>query len=412
LKITVSHAGKQHSYHLARSLKQLGFLDKFYTSSYVSPLWLQQYFTKTNNTFFNRRYLAGLGGKFVDANWGFELKEVYLRARYGKTQATQDAVYQRDVNFDRYVAGCLAKRKSEVYWGFQGSSHDSLLAAKKANKLAVVELATAHVVAAKRILGEEALLHPEWADSIDNLVFPSFYQKRLEAEPHQADLVISASKFTTSTLLEDGISPDRIKLLPLGFELEHIPYIPKDETADKYISKRPLRLLYAGNLTQRKGLMYLLEALRAFPKGEVELHIIGGVQGSGAALKQYEGEYHYHGRVSQYEMFQAYGNYDALVLPTVFEGFGLVIVEAMAAGLPVITTAHSMGPDVIEDGVSGYIVPIRDIQALESAIGNIRQLSDQQYWEMSAAARASVLNFTWQVYTQNLHKLVTTAFRN
>jgi glycosyltransferase involved in cell wall biosynthesis len=385
---------------------RLGLLDKFYTSSYVAPLWLQRYFTRTNNTFFSRRYLQGLGGRFVDSNWRFELKEIYLRRRYGKIQTTQDAVYDRDIQFDQYVAGLLSGRLSEAYWGFQGSAHDSLLAAKRSNKLAVVELATAHVKAAQRILGEEAKLHPEWADSIDNLVFPPHYQQRLEDEPHHADIVMAASKFTVSTLLEDNVPASKIRLLPLGFELDHIPYTPKDQLPNAQISKRPLRLLYAGNLTQRKGLRYALDAMRTFPKGEVELHIIGGLQGSGKGLKEYEGEYQHHGRLSQYEMFRAYQDYDALILPTVFEGFGLVIVEAMAAGLPVITTSHSMGPDVITHQQSGYIVPIRDSQAVAHAIAHLRQLSDQDYWAMSAAARQSVLNFTWQVYAANLQKLV------
>lgn len=406
MKVTVSHSGKQHSYHLAKALKDLGYLDRFYTSSYVSSAWLQDYFKRSGNTFFSRRFLHGLSGQDVSANWRFELKEVYLRQRYGKGPIALNAVFERDINFDNFVAGLIGRRKSDVFWGFQGSAHDSLIAAKKAGKQATVELATAHVTASKKILGEELKLHPDWADSIDYLEFPAHYEKRLEQEPHLADVVISASKFTSQTLLDDGIAPSKIQLLPLGFELDHVAYTPKDQQPDGRISKRPLRLLYAGTLTQRKGIKYALEALRMMPKGEVELHCIGGIQGSGKALEAYKGEYNFLGRISQYELFASYQNYDALILPTVFEGFGLVIVEAMAAGLPVITTAHSMGPDVINHGENGYLVPIRDINATAAAVASLRSLTDEQYWAMSAAARKSVLNFTWDVFARNLDTVV------
>lgn len=408
MRITVSHSGKQHSYHLARSLKRLGALDRFYTSSYITQPWLQRYFTEKGNTFFTRRFVEGLAAPDVEANWRFEFKEQWLRYRTGKSAATAEAVFQRDANFDHYVAGLISKRPSQAYWGFQGSAHDSLLAAKAAGKLAIVELATAHVTAAQRWLGEEKQLHPEWADSIDYLEFPAWYHKRLEQEPHVADVAIAASRFTQQTLLDDGIAANKIKLLPLGFELEHITYNPKRSSGGLGIQSRPLRLLYAGTITQRKGIKYLLEALKTFPSGEVELHCIGGVQGSGKALEEYKGLYELHGRISQYELFAAYQHYDALVLPTIFEGFGLVIVEAMAAGLPVITTPNSMGPDVVIDRQNGYLVPVRDVVALGDAISHLRSLNGEQYCAMSEAARQQVLNFTWQVYQQNLGHLIST----
>ena len=404
MSITVSHSGKQHSYHTARSLLRLGQLDRFYTSSYVTQPWLQQYFTRTENTFFTRRFLPELAAPHVHADWLLELKETIYRKRYGKDARTQEAVYQRDVKHDAFVASQMAERPSKSFWGFQGSCHASLMAAKAAGKTAICELATAHVVESKRILGEEQSLHPEWADSLDNLVFPAYYEKRLTEEPHLADYAVSASGFTTQTLLADGIAPEKIIYLPLGFDLEHIPYTPRLQ--DNYDS-RPLRLLYVGTVTQRKGMKYLLEALKNLnAKKDIELTVIGGIQGSGQAFKQYEDWYSYQSPVAQHIMFQQYAQYDALVLPTVFEGFGLVIVEAMAAGLPVITTPHSMGPEVIEHKKNGYIVPIRDISSLEAAITHLRSLSTHDYLAMRAAARESVLAFTWQAFAQKMSKVI------
>jgi glycosyltransferase involved in cell wall biosynthesis len=102
--------------------------------------------------------------------------------------------------------------------------------------------------------------------------------------------------------------------------------------------------------------------------------------------------------VSQYELFQLYTQFDVLVLPTIFEGFGLVIVEAMAAGLPVITTAHSMGPDVIENEKSGWIIPIRDAGAIATALEKLRQKSNAEYAAMRSEARNAALRYSWDRY--------------
>jgi starch synthase len=401
-KFTVSHAGKQHSYHLAFALRMLDKLQGFYTSSYIEQAWLQKFIVDSGNQFFTRRFKEGLSAPFVHSHWSFELKETIMRKLQGKSLAVQNQVYQRDVDFDLMMAKKLPHIKSSHFWGFQGSCYTSLLAAKKAEKTTICELATAHVVQAKKILLEEAKLQPEWADSIDNLYFPPAYEKRLEEEPQRADLVIAASAFTKWTLIESGISDQKIKVLPLGFEAEKIPFILPETS----FSKRPLRLLFAGTATQRKGISYLIEAMKSVGQTpDIELHIVGGIQGSGTAFWKNKDCFTYHPAVSQYEMFRLYQDFDALVLPTVFEGFGLVIVEAMAAGLPVITTSHSMGPDVIVSGKNGWLIPIRDPKAIENAILSLRNLNDGQYLQMRQNARDSALAFTWSRYAENLRLL-------
>lgn len=412
--IILSHSGKQHSYHVAKALYKLGALERFYTSSYITSGGIQNLLEKSGDNYWSRRYIPGLPGTLVNANWRFEIPEMLLRKIQGKSPAVQKAVYRRDIKFDQYVASRIGRHKmrfnieKSVFWGFQGSSHDSLIAANNAGMKTVCELATAHVVAAKRILGEEAKLHPEWADSIDNLVFPTDYERRLVEEPHLAQTVIAASSFSRDSLLKSGIAADKISLLPLGFDPSAICYT--ENLNDKF-SLRPLKLLYAGTVTQRKGIKYLLEAMRILKPGkDIELHIIGGIQGSGEQLKEYNGLFTYHSPVSQSELFSKFREYDALVLPTIFEGFGLVIVEAMAAGLPVITTPNSMGPEVISPDNNGYIVPIRDINALANAIQLLREKSDEEFLEMRRSARSAALNFSWDQYSINLKNLIAAKF--
>ncbi len=401
-KFILSHSGKQHSYYVARGLKRNGCLERFYTSGYLGNERLQTLVHKYNNSFWSRRFLDGLSGRDVASNWRFEIKEYLLRCWEGKSKRVQEAVYERDVKFDSYTASQLSKSKYDVFWGFQGSCKMSLTQAKLEGKITICELATAHVCAAKDILGQEALLHPEWADSIDNLVFPDVYEKRLEAEPHIADYCIVASDFSKKTLLDTGIAPSKIYKIPLGFDINYV----SRKTEIIPLENRPLKLLYAGTVTQRKGIFYLLEAMKHFSRTDVELHIIGGIQGSGSAFNTYKSTYIKNNPISQLEMFRTYKDYDALVLPSIFEGFGLVIVEAMAAGLPVITTNHSIGPELIKEGESGYIVPIRDIEAIRRAILSLRNLSTNEYKYMSDNAVNAASFYSWDKYDQNLKEFL------
>lgn len=96
---------------------------------------------------------------------------------------------------------------------------------------------------------------------------------------------------------------------------------------------------------------------------------------------------------------------DVFVFPSLFEGFGLVILEAMAQGLPVITTPHTAGPDLIADGVDGFIVPIRDAPAIAARLDSLHRDRDRLA-AMGAAARAKAFSFTWTAYEDGLARLV------
>ena len=397
----MAHAGKQHSYHLAKALLDSGLLSRFITSSYVTQPWLQRLILASGNQFWVRRFKPGLAAPYVEANWRFELAEMWAKYRKGRTEAFAEAVYARDEAFDLTLCKRIGRVPGGLFWGFQGSCLHTLAAARQAGKEAWVELATAHITGAKAYLGEEALLHPDWADSIDNLRFSPAYESRLEQEPHLADKVVAASSFTRQTLVDAGVAPEKIIYLPLGFDVEYVPYKPR--TAQP--AGQPFRFLYAGNVTQRKGMSYLLDAIQLLSGQNIELHIIGSITGSGKAFAARKGLYTYHAPVSQYQLFDMYGQYDALVLPTLFEGFGLVLVEAMAAGLPIITTSHSIGPELVEEGKTGYLVPIRNAQMLAERMAKLAAKPADEYLAMRHAARQKSLSFTWDAYSERVGKL-------
>ena len=203
--------------------------------------------------------------------------------------------------------------------------------------------------------------------------------------------------------MEEGVAADKVTVIPLGFDASSVEFPEETEP----INNRPLRLLYVGRITQRKGMKYLLEAIRSFDKKDVELHIIGNIYGSGTAFKTYTNLYTYTKGISQQELFKVYKQYDALVFPSVLEGFGLVTVEAMGAGLPVITTPHTNATEVIKEGINGFVVPIRDTKAIVEAIARLRNMDNASFQQMRHEARKTALQYTWDEHREKVRHFIT-----
>ncbi|OQP50830.1 hypothetical protein A4H97_03115 [Niastella yeongjuensis] len=397
-KILLSHSGKQHSYYVARALNDLGYLRTFYTSSYIGNISAQKLIQKLDLTFFSRRFLDGLGGNKVHSSWKYEIKELVYRRLKGNTQAVSQLVYDRDVKFDKDLAGKLHRLHFDAFWGFQGSSRECIDKANELGKESICEMTIAHVPFAKRLLLEEAKLHPEWAESIDFVSFPAHYEMRLIEEPLLAKKVIAISSFLKKTLVEEGVTSEKISVIPLGFDANSVSFEKENES----INNRPLRVLYAGRITQRKGIKYLLDAIKCFNKKDVELHIIGNVYGKGQEFEKYKDLYQYTPGISQLQLYKQYKDYDVLVFPSLLEGFGLVTIEAMGAGLPVITTANTNASEVLRHGLNGYLVPIRDSQAIVDAITRIRNMDNPEFQRMRQLARLTALQYTWDVHKEKV----------
>jgi glycosyltransferase involved in cell wall biosynthesis len=129
------------------------------------------------------------------------------------------------------------------------------------------------------------------------------------------------------------------------------------------------RVLYVGELSLRKGLPYLLGALAPLRLPRFELVLVGpAAEEVRPLLAKYEGGFRYAGAVPKPQLYQQYSQASMLAIPTIEDGGPLVLGEAMACGLPVVITPNSAGPDVLTEGGEGYIVPIRDPEAIRDRV--------------------------------------------
>jgi len=246
--------------------------------------------------------------------------------------------------------------------------------------------------AAHEVYREEAELQPAWAATLEGMKDSPAKLARKEEELARAEVVFVASTFTRNTL---ALAPEcnaQVVTAPYGGP----PAIREDQLRPRD-PREPFRVLFVGSLGQRKGTSYLLDAMDRLGPG-FELTLVGRRPAVECPPLDLAVQRHRwietlpHAGVLE-EMARAH----VLVFPSLFEGFGLVILEAMSRGLPVITTMQTAGPDVITDGEDGFIVPVRDPDAIANCVQGLA--ADPPRWEAVRRAALSTANRrTWDLY--------------
>jgi glycosyltransferase involved in cell wall biosynthesis len=225
-------------------------------------------------------------------------------------------------------------------------------------------------------------------------------QKRHEME--LADLVLVPSTFVKETVL--SFYPDKkVRLAPYGVDSDF--WKPAQLTSDfRPPSSRPLRFVYAGGISIRKGIPVLIEAWCKARLSDAMLSLVGSWQLAEERLASLPPGVEYHPPCSAVELRMHYQNADVFLFPSFFEGFGLVLLEAMACGLPAVATKATAGPDIF-DTTMGRIIPSGSVDAL---IETLRWFSDnrEKVPSMKSAARAKAESCTWAHYRQCVSEAV------
>jgi glycosyltransferase involved in cell wall biosynthesis len=301
-----------------------------------------------------------------------------------------DRVYS---SLDARVAARLRRARGvRAVYAYEDGALASFRVAAEQGIARIYDLPIGYWRVAQEIFAEEREREPAWACTLTGAKDSEVKLARKEAELRLAERVVVASTFTKTTLASAALS------VPIGV----IPYgAPAPVSAEQRASAGKLRVLFVGSLSQRKGLSYLLAAAELV-RPAIELTLLGRrVTPDCAPLEAALRQHRWIPSLSHERVLEQMQQNDVLVLPSLFEGFGLVISEAMAQAIPVIATPHTAGPDLIEDGVDGFIVPIRSAEAiatcLESLAGDRERLS-----AMKEAARRKAERQRWEIYRKRL----------
>jgi glycosyltransferase involved in cell wall biosynthesis len=304
---------------------------------------------------------------------------------------------------DRVMGQTAGERALETDSHLLSYSYYGYHAFSSFNRPGILFQAHPHPLSVRRLLQRELDAHPDCSESLLKeweLSLPPEDFDRLVEETRMAACTLAASSFTRQTLEENGIDAGSINVVPYGIDRSRFkPSKVRPSTGGK------LKLLFVGTISQRKGIKYLLEALRLVGPANVELTVCGRVVDSLPLFKSFGSEVTVQPSVSAVELLQAYRSADLFVFPSVVEGFGQVLLESLACGLPVLTTTRTAAPDLIRPGIEGFIVePCRSdalAERIEWALANRSQLID-----MRQEARRTAATFTWDRFRKGIVKAV------
>lgn len=266
-------------------------------------------------------------------------------------------------DLDNKVAKYIQKNKEKIggVYAYEDCALKTFNSAKSNDIKCIYDLPIGYWRAMQSLLNEERTKNPEWAITLGGFNDSDKKRQRKDAELQLADKIYVASSFTKKTLeMYPGKLAD-IEVIPYGF--------PPVNTQRKYndIQNRKIRVLFVGGLSQRKGLSYFFEAIKGL-EDKIEATVVGrGNLDACPALKKALSIVNYIPSLPHDEILKLMATQDLFIFPSLFEGFGLVITEAMSQGTPVITTDRTCGPDIMNNGIDGWVIkagetkPIRDL---------------------------------------------------
>ena len=309
--------------------------------------------------------------------------------------ACVDRVYHE---IDKATARSIQSQPAAGAYCYEDGALFTFRAAKRTGAKCFYDLPIGYWRSARQILSEEAERRPEWASTIQGLRDSHEKLERKDAELRLAERIVVASSFTARTLKDCPFPVAPVSVIPYGAD---------DPSADRTPVRRggPLRILFVGSLSQRKGIADVFESVGAMGR-HAELTVIGSKAVSACnPLDEALRRCRWIPSLPRERILEEMRGHDVLLFPSLFEGFGLVVTEALSQGLPIITTPHTCGPDVLTEGEDGFIVPIRDPLAITAKLELLHR-DRELLATMSEAARKKAEGLKWADYRRRIVEVV------
>jgi glycosyltransferase involved in cell wall biosynthesis len=399
MKILVVHpTGNEYVRALLAAFSRAGMLSKFVTTIALKKdsAWLnclpsgfrkqirRRVFPLDRNQINTRPLLELCRNLFMKLDWAQAL-------RHESGFACIDRVY---ADLDKSVAlnlkRSLREQRLTAVYAFEGGALKIFQEAKALGLPCIYDLPIAYWETGQSLMREEAERLPEWKATLEGGVKDSQQKlNRKTAELRLADVVVVPGKFVLDSL-PDWAKDKKIIVAPFGS-----PEAGPERV--QWNDDEPLRVLFVGSMGQRKGLGDLCTAVKMLDPAKIELVAMGNL------LAPVEFYAHDFGNFS-YEMVRPHGlmlefmrSCDVFCLPSIVEGRALVMQAAMSQGLPVLITPNTGGEDLVIEGETGFLVPIRSPEQIAERL-NWFIANRRETFEMGKKAKAHAAGYTWEAY--------------
>ena len=362
-KVVVSQLGARMHYAVPRIFASAGRLAHFYTDICATKGW-----PRIVNSFPATLYPAPvkrLAGRLpkgvptalttVFSSFGLRSVLRHMRTR-DVVEETSHAIWAGSV-FSEMVAR-RGFHGADGLYAFSGDALEQMRAAKQQGLWTAVEQMIAPRDVVETLLDQEMMRFPKWAGPVRDNPHARLFADREKAEWRLADVIVCPSEFVRKHVVACGGPEDRCVVVPYGVNASAAIDRPARMPG-------PIRVLTVGEVGLRKGSPYVVEAARLM-EGAARFRMAGRVRVPDDVKQEISQWVELRGIVPRSQIVEEFRWADVFLLPSLCEGSATAVYEALAAGLPVITTENT--GSVVRDGVEGFIVPVCDPEAIATAV--------------------------------------------
>jgi glycosyltransferase involved in cell wall biosynthesis len=400
MKIVVSHPhGNINTIKVVSLFQKLKFLNSFCTT-FLFPI---KFF------FFNNRNSGEISLQKIRIYFikelfrlifnFFHLKKLYF---YENSYFSVNSVYKDlDLKVSRYLKKNF--KNINVIYSYEDCSLNSFQFAKNNGIRTIYDLTSPYWRLKEKILNEEIKLQPEWKLSSTEV---NSKQKCLDKDKEifLSDQIVVASTFSAKSLELYNEKKLSVEIIPYGSPTPITNVINDRKINDK------LKIIFAGRPLLSKGFPYLIESLTSIDL-PWELEIAGSIPEKPELISKKlflflrDNRCKFLGQISNNKLLEKMRNSHIFIFPSIYEGFGQVLLEAMSCGLPVITTENTGGPDFIKDCDNGFVTKIRDTKRTIEIINNLYNNEElRRLISKKAINTANKLN--WNNYSNKLKNVL------
>jgi len=386
--VLIAHPTRQHSHRLAQALHRQGWLQGYWTllPDERALTWIPRFVRERLPSAIQRHSLRELPRERVHVLLG-PLIAQKLASRFSNVGVRLLGELIAWAAFDHWVALQLPKQRPRVVVGYEMCCAETFRVAKSIGILCVLDAAAFHYSLQDQVLEEDSLGKYSWAGRK--------LRARKRDEFSLADKIICVSKLALMSYVAHGVSADKLLLNQVGCDVSQF------EVASHVSSHDVAKFIFIGIPCQRKGFDLLhkayLSLVSKFPNAE--LHVAGDTQLASKILGKSLSSIHCHGKLSHGRLVKLLSRMDCLVLPSRLESFGMVVVEALAAGVPVIVSDHVGAAEAVRQGENGWVIPAGDADALYQRMSDCCR-SIEQTRLMTATCTESAREYDWSHYSR------------
>ena len=373
-------------------------LDELQNSDLLSRFYTTIGFGKGCNAFFpiisNRRTYEIHDSK-IHRLWYPEIKRLLAKTNQATSRNLRDKSYSQ---LDSKVASELSLHSVKVIHAYEDGAHKTFRKAKELGIQCSYELPIAYWSTNRRLLAEEAERYPYWEPTLETTSEPEEKILKKEEEIRLADRISCPSKFVMESIPNEIRNRVPCQISPFGSPRNFT--LPTLDKNDKRKNKE-MKILFVGSMSQRKGLADLFEAMKILKKEPVKLSILGQPSMPSDFYRKELSNFRYYPPCSNTKVREIMRQHDALVLPSIVEGRALVQQEALSCGTPLIVTPNAGAEDLIDEGLTGFIIPFRNPEKIAEKILTLMESTTPQK-TIAIHCQKKAEAYSWDSYARKI----------